>query len=797
MIRPILILVAATLLTVADASAASAFRAPRLIPRDVVSLEAPAPKAAAPKADSFGRLRVGEVRAIPKAAAVPGWTPADGGFVTRVRVSSAEARGLRVKLELGAFSGAMEVRAQGDGPPGSGTWGGPVEAMVLDPTLGPDAWTPYTDGAAQVIEIFSAVLPSEDAVRVAGVLHFTGSPTAKAAAACTLSTACTSGDATLDALIDERKKSLVRIQFVSGGLGFTCSATLIDTPRRPAAYFLTANHCIDGTAEAGSITAFWFYESSDCAGGGIAPGLVQTPGGMQLVFTNFNVDGSLLLMNRALPAGAVFSPVNNALVPTGTPVVNLSHPDGDTSRWATGTSGALFRDNERPYSMYSATFARGLIEGGSSGSGLFTTANGRLELRGILSQADDELSCAQPGLVVIFARMEIFGPQIAQYIGASAAAADDAPNRIQDVTAAISPVPLDTRTEPLVVTGKRIDYVGDVDIYRFTLSTTAYVSAYTLGSQDTVGTLLNSNGIAIEAVDDAQTSDFNTGITRQLGPGTYYFHVAHWEPAGTGTYDLVLRADRVDTNHTALWWNAAESGWGININHQGNIIFATLFTYEPDGSQMWLVMSRGERQPDGSYLGDLFRTTGPPFNASPWRPISFQAVGTMRLRFTSAAQATLEYTYNGAPVTKTITRQVFDEEPTCTWSAFDRSRAFNFQDLWWNSTESGWGVNVTHQGDIVFATLFTYAPDGSGMWLVLPAGQRTSVGVYSGPLYRTTGPAFNANPWTPISFAPVGTMTFTFTDGDTATMAYTVDGVPVTKSIKRQVFSVPKTQCEP
>ena len=33
-------------------------------------------------------------------------------------------------------------------------------------------------------------------------------------------------------------------------------------------------------------------------------------------------------------------------------------------------------------------------------------------------------------------------------------------------------------------------------------------------------------------------------------------------------------------NYTALWWNPAESGWGVNFNHQGNILFGTLFTYD-------------------------------------------------------------------------------------------------------------------------------------------------------------------------------------------------------------------------
>ena len=773
----------------APALARDAFLASGMAAVDAVSLEAPAEKNAAPRVDAAGRLRVGSVRALAKSEAVTAWTPIAGGFVARLRASSADAEGLRVRLDLGAMPGVMEARVQGSDATR-------VETMTLDPALGPEAWTPWTEGASQLIELYSRVAPSENAVRIGALLHFTDSPFAKAAAACTVSTKCTSNDPVLDAAIAERKKSVMKIQFVKGGGAFVCTATLIDTPSRPAAYVLTANHCIEDAASANSIAAFWFYESTACGNDTMAPGRIQTAGGMQLVFASYNADASLLLMNQSPPAGALYSPVNQALMGAGVPVVSISHPSGDTARWAMGTSGALLRDNDHPYDMYSVNFIRGIIEGGSSGSGIFTRVGAHLELRGILSQGALDLSCSEPNLFTLYGRMEVFYPQIAQYIGAASVAPDDAPNRPKDVAASVSAVPLDTRGE-VVLANQRIDYPGDIDNYKFTLAGTAWVSAFTLGSQDTVGAILDSNGVGLEAVDDAQRGDTNTGITRELGPGTYYFSVGHWTPSATGAYELHLRADHVDGNYTALWWNAAESGWGININHQGNILFATLFTYNANGSPVWLVMSNGARQPDGSYQGVLYRATGPAFNTMPWTPIVPQEVGMMRLSFPTPEEGFLTYTFNGVTVTKSITRQAFRALPDCTWSAYDRSWSSNYQDLWWNPAESGWGVNVTHQEQTLFATLFTYAADGEPMWLVMPDGQLDpATERYSGTLYRTTGPAFNANPWTPINPIVVGSMSFNFANGDSGTMTYTVDGISVAKQIKRQVFSVPKTQCE-
>jgi len=173
-------------------------------------------------------------------------------------------------------------------------------------------------------------------------------------------------------------------------------------------------------------------------------------------------------------------------------------------------------------------------------------------------------------------------------------------------------------------------------------------------------------------------------------------------------------------NYTDLWWAApanSESGWGINLNHQSDTIFASLFTYAADHSGLWLVATM-TKQSDGSYTGDLFQTTGPAFNTAPWTPtaVTPTKVGTMTTSFSGNAQGTLVYTVNGASVTKAITREVFATEPVCTFTSASRVADANYQDLWWGGqSESGWGINFTQQGTIIFATLFTYAPNGKGM----------------------------------------------------------------------------------
>jgi hypothetical protein len=266
---------------------------------------------------------------------------------------------------------------------------------------------------------------------------------------------------------------------------------------------------------------------------------------------------------------------------------------------------------------------------------------------------------------------------------------------------------------------------------------------------------------------------------------------------------LTLGAQAGNLNRTALWWNPAESGWGINLNHQGNILFGTLFTYGADRAPLWLVMSSGNRLGESStYSGDLHRANGPAFNAVPFTPITeanLARVGKATVTFTGTDGALLVYEVNGTTVSKAILRQVYGSRAAqCDPVDGSRIAATNFQDLWWNPTESGWGINITHQDDTLFATLFTYDAAGRDLWLVMSAGYRQADGSYLGDLFRTAGPAFDANPFRPIGpedIATVGTMRLRFSDGENGTLAYTYGGASVSKAITRQVFSTPRPLC--
>jgi hypothetical protein len=114
-------------------------------------------------------------------------------------------------------------------------------------------------------------------------------------------------------------------------------------------------------------------------------------------------------------------------------------------------------------------------------------------------------------------------------------------------------------------------------------------------------------------------------------------------------------------DHTDLWWNPAESGWGVALTQKFQVIFAAWYVYGDSGQPLWYVVPNCPVNAAGNgCTGTLYRTTGPAFgptfNATAVQP--FEA-GTATLNFTDANNGTLNYTVNGVTGSKAITRQLF------------------------------------------------------------------------------------------------------------------------------------------
>jgi hypothetical protein len=228
---------------------------------------------------------------------------------------------------------------------------------------------------------------------------------------------------------------------------------------------------------------------------------------------------------------------------------------------------------------------------------------------------------------------------------------------------------------------------------------------------------------------------------------------------------------------TGLWYDPAESGWGLTVSQQGDIAFAVLFVYDQADHPAWYVASDLEPlfPPGGPMMrGTLYRTMGPWFGGT-FNPhaVSVTPVGTLSLQFLGPAPQSMQVSYDidGVAVAKSVQPQTFGDgsapllgsyegglritaksSPACadvSLGPIDASRAFNFQVLQDASGGPGhihfiWGTGV----DTLCLAVGQYAQQGQH-------------GSFSGVL--GCGPAANlpnANPFqvkiTNVSITPDG-----------------------------------------
>ncbi len=107
--------------------------------------------------------------------------------------------------------------------------------------------------------------------------------------------------------------------------------------------------------------------------------------------------------------------------------------------------------------------------------------------------------------------------------------------------------------------------------------------------------------------------------------------------------------------------------------------------------------------------------------------------------------------------------------------------AANYTDLWWNPSESGWGITITqHPSNQIWAIWYTYDPreqDSTGqykpLWVNMPGGTWTSPTTLTGDVYVLNGTPFSQS-GSNRQQTRVGTFSFTFTSASTGTFTYNI-----------------------
>jgi len=117
----------------------------------------------------------------------------------------------------------------------------------------------------------------------------------------------------------------------------------------------------------------------------------------------------------------------------------------------------------------------------------------------------------------------------------------------------------------------------------------------------------------------------------------------------------------------------------------------------------------------------------------------------------------------------------------------------SYQGMWWAfpaNSESGWGIDFAHQGNVVFGAFFTYGASGEAQWFVLPRLDWNAGGEFAGGAYRVTGPSYTNAAFDPSKVAPsaMGFAWVRFVGTSDAFLTAVLDGRRFSRHLTRQVF---------
>jgi hypothetical protein len=118
-------------------------------------------------------------------------------------------------------------------------------------------------------------------------------------------------------------------------------------------------------------------------------------------------------------------------------------------------------------------------------------------------------------------------------------------------------------------------------------------------------------------------------------------------------------ATSANTDVSDIWWNPAESGWGMQMVNTGTFVFATVYVYGSDGKPTWLV---GQLAKTGAarttYTGPTYVTTGPYFDgAFDPNAVTAREAGSMTFVLDTVTTGGLTYSVDGVVVIKSVQRQ--------------------------------------------------------------------------------------------------------------------------------------------
>ena len=279
-----------------------------------------------------------------------------------------------------------------------------------------DFWSPSLPGDTVYIE---AVGDASIGLAVAEIVHFDDDDLAAPCA--TFGVLSCHED--VNCHLAPVKNAVGRMSFISGGSSGGCTGTLLsdEDPDTTVPWFLTAFHCLSTQVEVDTLEVVWFFQTDSC--GGTAPDSDTLPRnlGGTLFETNPSSSGNdmtFIRLNGGLPGGIGLVGWTTA---TGVDGYGVHHPCGSFKRWTAMSGVGICPEcacvDSFEYDYYDMD--EGMIQPGSSGSGIFRSSDHRLagQLRGDCGPADDTLLCSTvDDFTAIYGEFEETYPLISQFL---------------------------------------------------------------------------------------------------------------------------------------------------------------------------------------------------------------------------------------------------------------------------------------------------------------------------------------------------------------------------------------------
>ena len=364
------------------------------------------------------------------------WAPAAaGGQAALLLLESPGAVALRLGLRVTRLPEAAELRffpliGGEPGPTLALLTGAAINALLAANRAageaGPDVstyWSPVVAGEALGVEIYlpRGIDPAAVAVRASRLSHFWQAPGATALAGPSVglgeSQAC-HFDAVCDRRWDATRQAVARMTFTEDGVSYQCTGTLLnDATGTGTPHFLTASHCLSTQTVASTLNTWWQREASACDSGVPVTGATQLLAGATLLANRADTDTTLLRLNEAPPAAAVYAGWTAVPVAAGAEISVLHHPADDLKKLAYGMvegfkacrreASGSFLCSQRASDAADANFVdvlltAGTVELGSSGGGVFLDVGG--QLFGTLLGGSS--SCQEAGADSLFGRFD-------------------------------------------------------------------------------------------------------------------------------------------------------------------------------------------------------------------------------------------------------------------------------------------------------------------------------------------------------------------------------------------------------